>query len=98
MTMKGIHVWVSGQVQGVGYRQTCRSVARSLDLTGWVRNLADGRVEVFAQGESDMVDQLVSWVWSGPSMAAVIGVESETAPIDGTVTDFLIYPNVANTS
>ncbi len=96
--MKGIHVWVSGQVQGVGYRQTCRSVARSLDLTGWVRNLADGRVEVFAQGESDMVDQLVSWVWSGPSMAAVIGVESEIAPIDGTVTDFLIHPNVANTS
>lgn len=97
MTARAVRVWVSGQVQGVGYRQTCRSVARSLDLTGWVRNLPDGRVEVFAQGEPERVDQLINWAWAGPSMAMVSGLESETVPIDNTLADFFIHPNVAKT-
>ena len=97
MTLRAVHIWISGQVQGVGYRQTCRSVARSLDLTGWIRNVADGRVEVFAQGEQERVDQLINWAWSGPSTATVKGLESETAPINGTLADFLIHPNVAKT-
>ena len=97
MTRGAVHAWVSGRVQEVGYRQTCRSVARSLDLAGWVRNLPDGRVEVFAQGETDALDRLITWAWAGPSTATVSGVESEAAQPDLTLTDFFIHPNVAIT-
>lgn len=95
MTSKAIHLLVSGRVQAVGYRQTCRSVARSLGLAGWVRNLADGRVEVFAQGTPEQIDRLIDWAWAGPSHAAVTGVESEAAVVDRTITDFFIQPNPA---
>jgi len=97
MTQRAVHAWVSGRVQEVGYRQMCRSVARSLDLAGWVRNLSDGRVELFAQGETGALDRLITWAWAGPSTAAVSGVESETAQPDVTLTDFFIHPNVAIT-
>lgn len=89
---KAVHAYVSGRVQAVGYRQTCRSVARSLHLVGWVRNLSDGRVELFAQGDSVAVDQLIDWTWTGPSVALVTGVESETVPLDANLTDFFIQP------
>lgn len=82
-------------MQAVGYRQTCRSVARSLDLVGWVRNLDDGSVEIFAQGGDEQVDLLVDWAWAGPSLAAVTGVETETVAVDRTLTDFFIQPNPA---
>lgn len=91
--MKAIHVYVSGQVQGVGYRQGCRHRARSLDLVGWVRNLADGRVELFAQGGDEAIDSLVDWVWAGPSMARVTGVETDVVAPDATLTDFFIQPH-----
>jgi acylphosphatase len=52
-------VFFSGTVQGVGFRYTCRSYAADLGLTGWVRNLADGRVELLAEGSQDVIDQLI---------------------------------------
>lgn len=93
MSEKAVHAHVSGRVQQVGYRQTCRSVARSLDLVGWVRNLYDGRVEVFAQGDAENVDRLIDWAWSGPSAANVTGVESDSVAMNRTLTDFFIQPN-----
>ena len=93
MPEKAVNVVVSGRVQMVGYRQTCRSVARSLGLVGWVRNLADGRVEFFAQGESPAVDDLIDWAWAGPRSAEVVGVETESVSLDSTLTDFFIQPN-----
>lgn len=92
---KAVHVLVSGQVQGVGYRQGCRQIARSLDLVGWVRNLADGRVEVFAQGPDEAVNRFLDWLWAGPSMARVMGVETDVVALDATLTDFFIQPNPA---
>lgn len=89
---KAVHVLVTGQVQAVGYRQSCRQTARSLGLVGWVRNLADGRVEVFAQGRDEGIDRLLDWVWSGPSAARVTGVESDVVAEDRTLTDFFIQP------
>ncbi len=91
--IKAVHAYVSGQVQQVGYRQGCRQMARSLGLVGWVRNVADGRVEVFAQGPADDVDRLIGWLWAGPSMAVVTGVESDAVAPDLTLRDFFIYPN-----
>lgn len=91
--MKAVHVTVTGVVQGVGYRQGCRRVARSLDLVGWVRNLPDGRVEMFAQGGDEGLDGLIGWAWEGPAPANVTGVESDVVAVDGTLTDFFIQPN-----
>ena len=92
---KAVHVFVSGVVQGVGYRQGCRREARSLDLVGWVRNLADGRVELFAQGREQSVDHLIDWIWAGPAGARVSGVETDVVPEDRTLTDFFIQPGPA---
>ncbi len=92
---KAVQIVVTGRVQGVGYRQGCRQVARSHGLVGWVRNLLDGRVEIFAQGADEGVDRLVDWVWVGPRMARVMGVETEVVTPDATLTDFFIQPNPA---
>lgn len=91
---KAVHAFVTGRVQGVGYRQGCRHTARSLDLVGWVRNLADGRVELFAQGPQENVDKLLDWVWAGPGGARVTGVETDVVATDVTLTDFFIQPNL----
>ena len=90
---KAVHAYVSGRVQQVGYRQSCRQMARSLGLVGWVRNVADGRVEVFAQGPVEEVDRLVGWLWAGPSISLVAGVESDVVAPDQTLRDFFIYPD-----
>lgn len=91
--MKAVHVFVSGQVQGVGYRQSCRQTARGLGLVGWVRNLADGRVEAWAQGAEDACDRLIDWMWAGPRAASVTGVEADTVAADSTLRDFFIHPD-----
>lgn len=95
--MKTMRVLVSGRVQGVGFRQACRQRARHLGLVGWVRNLADGRVELVCQGPSEAVDRLIDWVWSGPSAARVTKVESEVVADQPYLADFLIQPNPAKT-
>ena len=93
--MKAVHVMVDGVVQGVGYRQGCRQTARSLDLVGWVRNVADGRVEIFAQGDDHRVDRFLEWAWAGPPGARVNGVESDVVAMDTNLTDFFIQPGPA---
>jgi acylphosphatase len=91
MTEKTVRAVVSGRVQQVGFRQSCRQMARSLGLVGWVQNLGDGRVEVLAQGEPEQLDRLVSWLWTGPAGAWVSGVESEAVSGDQTLRDFFIH-------
>lgn len=90
---KAVHVRVTGAVQGVGFRQGCRSKARSLGLVGWVRNLRDGSVEAFAQGQSASIDALIDWMWAGSAAARVAGLESDVVSPDLTLTDFFIQPN-----
>ncbi len=66
-----IQVLVSGRVQGVGFRYSSYRQANHLQLEGWVRNLDDGRVEVFAGGEKSRVERFVKWLRHGPEHAAV---------------------------
>lgn len=74
------HVLVSGQVQGVFFRDSTRQEAGRLGLGGWVRNTQDGRVEAVFEGESGAVHQMIEWCESGPSSADVedVSVEQET--------------------
>jgi acylphosphatase len=68
-------VYVSGRVQGVWFRESCRDEAERVGVAGSVRNLADGRVEVVLEGPRTAVDQVVSWCHSGPRRARVDRVE-----------------------
>jgi acylphosphatase len=69
------HVFVSGRVQNVNFRAYTRDEAKRAGLDGWVKNLADGRVEAVFEGTRGGVQSLVSWCYSGPSSAEVDHVE-----------------------
>lgn len=64
-------VVLSGEVQGVNFRESCRSVAAENGLGGWVRNLRDGRVEAVFEGPADKVDRVVAWAHEGPRAATI---------------------------
>ena len=68
---------VSGRVQGVFFRDSTQRRAQSLNLAGWVRNLPDGSVEVFAAGERAACERLLEFLRVGPPRAAVAGVDVE---------------------
>ena len=65
------HYYVSGRVQGVFYRASTYETAQALNLTGWVRNLPDGRVEAVACGNEEQLAKLKAWLEKGPPMAQV---------------------------
>jgi acylphosphatase len=69
------HIYVSGRVQGVFYRSNTRRRALELGLTGWVRNLPDGRVEIVVEGEREQVKKLIEWCRRGPPLARVERLE-----------------------
>jgi acylphosphatase len=66
---------ISGAVQGVGYRYSCRREAGARSLSGWVRNLPDGRVEALLQGPEPEVQAMIAWCRHGPADAEVAGVD-----------------------
>jgi acylphosphatase len=76
-------VLVSGVVQGVFFRDTCRRVAGQQGVAGWVRNLPDGRVEAVFEGDPAGVDHMVGWARRGPAEAEVTGVEVLDEPAEG---------------
>ena len=84
------HVFISGRVQGVFFRDHTRRWAASLGLTGWVRNLLDGRVEVMAEGERERLDGLIGRLRQGPPMAEVADVEVTWEDFRGEYEDFRI--------
>ena len=78
-----IRLRISGRVQGVGYRAWAAALARSLGLVGWVRNRADGSVELLAAGTREALDLLEEKCRRGPAGAHVDRVESEPAAAEG---------------
>jgi acylphosphatase len=68
-------ILVTGRVQGVWFRESCRDQALAAGVAGWVRNLADGRVEVVLEGPLAAVDEVVGWCRLGPRRARVDGIE-----------------------
>lgn len=73
----GLHCLVSGRVQGVCFRAETEAQASRLGLTGWVRNLPDGRVEVKAFGPEQALDELRTWLKKGPPQAHVLKLDCE---------------------
>ena len=71
------HVFVSGRVQGVGYRASTWDMAQLLKLRGWVRNLKDGRVEAMFEGDRAQVTEMIRWCHQGPPAAVVSEVVTE---------------------
>jgi len=84
------HVFVSGRVQGVFFRSETRYHARNRGVTGWVRNLPDGRVEAVFEGEKEDVEQMIEFCKRGPLGARVAGVEVKWERYKGEFRDFKI--------
>jgi acylphosphatase len=84
--MRRVRVHVDGRVQGVFFRETTARRARTEDVSGWVRNLPDGRVEAVFEGPPDAVERLIEWCRAGPELAVVDEVEvveEEPQGVDG---------------
>jgi acylphosphatase len=89
--MESIHLQIRGRVQGVGFRWFVVERARRLGLAGWVKNRADGNVEVAAAGDPAALELLEAAVAAGPAAAEVQQVEKlETVPADSLRTPFAI--------
>ena len=88
--VKAFRAFISGRVQGVMFRYTAQERAEGLDVTGWVRNTADGRVEVFAQGRDEDLQIFSAWLEDGPAAASVTGVHLLDALPDSRFTRFEI--------
>lgn len=84
------HVFISGRVQGVGFRASTRREATRRDVDGWVKNRPDGRVEAVFEGEASAVEAMVSWCESGPRTARVEDISVEYEEPSG-LTDFVIH-------
>ena len=82
MTTAAKRYFVRGRVQGVGFRYFVERAAADLNLTGYARNLDDGRVEVYAVGPPAKLAELGRLLWKGPRFADVRGVEEQDAAVE----------------
>jgi acylphosphatase len=80
--VEGKHLLIHGDVQGVSYRYSMRNAARSLNITGWCRNLRDGSVEAQVWGGPQSMVQMLAWCEQGPPMAQVERIQCVDLPVD----------------
>ncbi len=90
MALKQLHMVVRGRVQGVYFRASAQREARRLGVCGWVRNRADGALEIVAEGEEAAVRDLHGWAQKGPSAARVDKVDTRWRSYVGEYSDFRI--------
>jgi acylphosphatase len=88
--MKRVRIIISGIVQGVFFRAAARRAATDLNLTGWVRNMDDGRVEAVLEGEESDVEKMIAWCKVGPPSARVAEVTTAEEHYTGVFHDFSI--------
>lgn len=88
--MKRMHVFITGRVQGVFFRVETERTAKSLNLTGWVRNVDDGGVEAVFEGEDHRIDQMIAWCYAGPPASRVDHVDFMEEPYTGIFSVFKI--------
>lgn len=80
--LAGLHIIVSGRVQGVGFRYFTQNIANSLGITGFVRNLYSGDVEIYAEGDENILKSFLEHIKKGPPLSNVINVQVEWQKID----------------
>jgi len=85
-----VHVYISGRVQGVGYRYSTFNEATTLGITGWVRNTHDNRVEAIFEGDENLIEVMLKWCKKGPSMAMVTDLEIQRQVYIGEFLKFSI--------
>jgi acylphosphatase len=85
-----LYARVPGMVQGVGFRYSAVSQARALGLSGYVRNMEDGSVEVVAEGPPQALTRLLAWLRKGPPGARVTAVDQRRIPARGTYRGFQV--------
>lgn len=85
-----VHCYISGKVQGVGYRDFAQRTAQKYKIMGWIRNLSDGRVELLAQGYPDDLKQFTKELHSGSVLAKVDSVNAEWRTITKRFDDFTV--------
>lgn len=83
-----MHIVVYGDVHGVGFRFTAIKIARDLGLTGWTRNNEDGSVEIIAEGPKSKLENLATWVKSGPPLAKVEKIKVDWGLVTGEFSAF----------
>ncbi len=86
--MKRVHILVKGRVQGVAFRAYTQIEAKSLNLSGYVRNLSDGSVEILAEGKTESLEKLVLWAHKGPPVSIVEEVIEKFSSVTGEFSDF----------
>ncbi len=84
------HIFVSGRVQGVYFREKTRKQTQEFGVFGWVRNLPDGRVEAIFEGEKENVEKIISWSKRGPFWAKVKNLETNWEQYKGEFENFEI--------
>ncbi|MBE0460322.1 MAG: acylphosphatase [Candidatus Aminicenantes bacterium] len=84
------HIFISGRVQGVCFRDYIRQYAGSFNLTGWVKNLVNGRIEALVEGEKEKIEHLIGKMKEGPPLSWVNDVEVEWEQYKGEFSDFRI--------
>lgn len=89
-TKKRVHLFISGRVQGVFFREYMKDIAIKAGAKGWVRNLPDGRVEAIVEGDSDAVDEVVRWCHRGSPASRVNNVEIIKETYNGEFADFKV--------
>ena len=75
MKQNRVHLFVSGRVQGVFFRQSLKVIAKKNNVLGWVRNLTDERVEAILEGDSKSVNSVIDWAKTGPANSHVDNIE-----------------------
>ena len=88
--MQQVRVFISGFVQGVGFRQFIKRKARELELNGWVKNLPDGRVEAVFQGSKEKIEQMILLCRKGPFLAEVEDVQVILEEVKEEYKDFKV--------
>lgn len=90
MATRRVHILIHGDVQGIGFRHHTAKKARELGLSGFVRNLPNGSVEIVAEGETAKVEELLVFCRRGPPMATVMEVVAEEEKATGEFEGFAI--------
>ncbi len=90
MANKCVNLVIRGRVTGVYFRASAQREARRLGITGWVKNRADGSVEILAEGDEESIKEVISWSHHGPSAARVDAVDIRWRSYTGEFPDFRI--------